>query len=163
LAQDEFHRTGNTVGEVIAGAALVLSASWNVDAEMGWPQYDRTLAVAEQLRDPDAVAYAHVCGAELAYGVVDYGRADPRLRQAEAAIASAAPWSLAWRIADVWGRTYSATGRPLEALQAFDRAAALATSDPHTRALTIHAQAAEAVRLAYSGELPMEQAEARLD
>lgn len=163
LAQDEFHRTGNAVGEMVVGGSLVLSASWNNDAEMGWPEYERMLAVAEQLRDPDSVAYAHACAAELAYGVVDYGRAETLLRQAEAAITGAAPWWLAWRIADVRGRIYSATGRPLDALQAFDRAAALATNDPHTRALTIHAQAAEAVRLAYSGELPMDQAEARLD
>ena len=163
LAQDEFHRTGNAVGELIVTASLVLSASWNVDAEMGWPEYARSLALAEQLRDPDAVAYAHACGAELAYGVVDYGRAETLLRQAEATITASAPWWLPWRIADLWGRTYSATGRPLEALQAFDRAAALAANDPFTEALTIHGQAAEAVRLAYSGELPMADAEARLD
>src|SRR6185436_5663082 len=138
LAQDEFHRTGNAVGELIVTASLVLSASWNVDAEMGWPEYARSLALAEQLRDPDAVAYAHACGAELAYGVVDYGRAETLLRQAEATITASAPWWLPWRIADLWGRTYSATGRPLEALQAFDRAAALAANDPFTEALITH-------------------------
>ncbi|RPH67250.1 MAG: CHAT domain-containing protein [Myxococcaceae bacterium] len=161
-AQAEFRRRGDVEGELHVAAAVVGHASWFGEAELGAAKLARGLVLAQQLGDPDALAYMYVHATELALRTGDYGRAEVRVRQAEEQLTPAAPPWLAYRVPHDWGRVYSATRRPWRAMQAYQRAAA-ATPDPVHRAFSLQGCAEEAVRLASAGELSMEEAERHLD
>ncbi|HZJ56360.1 MAG TPA: hypothetical protein VFD38_19615, partial [Myxococcaceae bacterium] len=162
LAQAEFRRRGDVEGELHVAAAVVGHASWYGEAELGAAKLARGLVLAQQLGDPDSLAYLYVHATELALRTGDYGRAEVRVRQAEGQLTPTAPPWLAYRVPHDWGRVYSATRRPWRAMQAYQQAAA-ATPDPVHRAFSLQGSAEEAVRLAAAGELPMEEAERHLD
>ena len=123
-AQAEFRSRGDLEGELHVAAAVVGHASWFGEAELGAAKLARGLVLAQQLGDPDALAYMYVHATELALRTGDYGRAEVRVRQSEEQLTPAAPPWLSYRVPPDWGRVYSATRRPWRAMQAYQRAAA---------------------------------------
>jgi CHAT domain-containing protein len=162
--QAEFRRRGDHLGELITVVATLWWASWNGEEEVGARQYARGLELAREMEDPDARAWVLESGADLAMGLLDYGRAERLVREAEATVTAGAPWWVQWRIRYTLGRVLAATGRPAESLQAFDRAALWVGDHIDTfRALTAQGRAEQAVRLASADLLPKAEAERRLE
>ena len=162
-AQAAFRRRGEVENEFYAAMAVVGRSAWLGDPELAAPRYTRALELAQQLGDPDALAYVYQVGADLALGTTDYGRAEVLIRQsAEKLTAGAPPW-MRWRVPHTWARVYSMTGRPWRALEKFQQGVEGASGDPTLRAFSLQGCAQESVRLASAGELPMEQAERYLD
>ena len=121
--QAEFRRRGDHLGELITVVATLWWASWQGAEEVGSRQYARGLELAREMNDPDALAWVLESGADLSMGLLDYGRAERLVREAEATVTAGAPWWVHWRILYTLARVLAATGRPAESLQTFDRAA----------------------------------------
>lgn len=162
-AQGEFRARGDREGELTAAMAVVSRAAWDADLEVGWKADARALELAREMKDPEAEAWALQGGAELAITGVDYGRAERMLREAQPLLTPRSQWWVRWRVDHTLGRTLSATARPLEAIEAFDRAASLAATHPVWRVMTASFRAEEAVRLASAGALPTAEADRRLE
>ena len=161
-AQAELRTRGDVEGEFHVAMAMVGHASWYGEADLGAAKLARSLALAQELGDPDSLAYVHVHGTELSLRTGDYGRAEVQIRQAEAQLTPRAPPWLGYRVPHDWGRVYSATRRPWRAMEAYQRAAA-ATADPVHHSFSLQGSAEEAVRLASAGELSTEAAEQQLE
>ena len=162
--QAEFRRRGDHLGELITVVATLWWASWQGAEEVGSRQYARGLELAREMNDPDALAWVLESGADLSMGLLDYGRAERLVREAEATVTAGAPWWVHWRILYTLARVLAATGRPAESLQTFDRAAVWVGGHIDTfRALTAQGRAEQAVRLASADLLPTEEAERRLE
>ena len=162
-AQAEFRWRGDLEGEFLATTAIMERSAWIEIVQPGWDQFPRALELAEKMRDPEATAYALGRGAELAIAGFDFGRAERLLHQAQANVDARAQWFVPWGLFHLLGRTYAATARPLQAMEAFDRAAELTKDHPVWRELTATSRAETAVRLASADLLPMGEAETRLE
>jgi CHAT domain-containing protein len=162
-AQEEFRRRGDVEGEFYATMAACGSAGWYGDAQRGEAKWARGMELAPQLGDPDVLAFAFQMGTELALHEADYGRAEVRIRHAEAHLTAGAPAWMRWRVPHTWGRVYAATGRHWRALESFQQAVVAASGDPTNRATSLQGCAEEAVRLASAGELSTDSAEQRLE
>ena len=162
-AQEGFRRTGDLEAEFWTVMAILERSAWMADASTGDRAYQRGLELAKAMNDSLALGYAHQTAAGLALGLSDYGRAETLLRQARALVPPTALWWIRWRVVEGLGKLAAFTGRPRLALESYDQAAALAKDEPMFLAFTVHGRAEQAVRLASMGELPLIEAEQRLE